>query len=79
MMPTSRISFDGNEKIMHSNFNEGVNIKITSLDSDVVLKKEEGWYDYGYQQLSDNPFGCFVKENIKGKVSFKTKIKFFHG
>ena len=77
MMPTSGIVFDNGEKIMYSDYNGGVNIRISSLDTDTVLKKEEGWYDYGYQQLTDNPFGCFVKENIKGKVSFKTKIEIF--
>ena len=77
MMPTSKISFDINEKIMYSNYNEGVNIKISSLDTDASLEKEKGWYDFGYQQLAANEFGCFVKDKRKGKTTFKTKIEIF--
>ena len=79
MMPTARMKMDVSKKTMYSDFNEGSNIRITLLDDDGILKGEKGWYDYGYQQLAENPFGYFEKENRRGKVTFKTKIEILQG
>ncbi len=75
MLPTAKISFDYKEKRMRSNYKDGPNIFIQSLDKDVKLKREQGWYDYGYQQLSENPYGYFERRDVKGSVVFHTMIQ----
>lgn len=75
MLPTARMSFNHEKKCMMSNFSEGVNIIIRSMDNDVVLKQEMGWYDYGYQQLTDNRFGYFEKRGAIGTTVFHTMLQ----
>lgn len=75
MLPTANISFDTNQKVIKSNFEKGTNIHIYSLDEDVMLQNEIGWYDYGYQQLAENDYGYFTKKNVKGEVKFHTVLK----
>lgn len=75
MMPTAEMIFCREEKAVSSNYKKGVNVRIHSLDADCILREENGWYDYGYQQLAPNRFACFVKEKKKGRVSFKTLIE----
>ncbi len=75
MLPTAKMSFDYAHNCLRSHFEHGANLLICSLDNDVVLKQEMGWYDYGYQQLSENPFGYFEKTGVKGRVSFHTLLK----
>ena len=75
MLPTAKISFDYKEKTIRSNDTDGPNILIQSLDNDVQLRREQGWYDYGYQQLTENPFGYFERRDVKGRVVFHTMMR----
>lgn len=75
MLPTAEMSFDYESRCIRSNFPDGVNIIIRSLDKDVILRRETGWYDYGYQQLAENPFGYFERKEIRGKTIFHTMLK----
>lgn len=79
MLPTAGIYFDESKKAMRSNFEKGTNIYIYSLDEDTTLHAEMGWYDYGYQQLTKNRFGYFMKEKVKGEVRFHTVLKIVGG
>ncbi|MEE1012967.1 MAG: alginate lyase family protein [Clostridia bacterium] len=74
LLPTAQAAFDYDKKTIQSGFNTGPNVVILSLDSDTVLRRENGWYDYSYQQLSENPFGYFEKRG-KGAVKFQTLIR----
>lgn len=78
MLPTANISFDENKNMMQSNFEKGANIQVYSLDKNATLQKDVGWYDYGYQQLSENTYGYFMKKNVKGMVRFSTILKISH-
>lgn len=77
MMPAANMSFDYEHNCLRSHFEKGANLLIRSLDCDVVLTRNMGWYDYGYQQLAENPFGCFEKTGVKGCTSFHTVLKIF--
>lgn len=75
MMPDADISYDYAGLGLTSCYREGKNILIRSLDRDVQLKREMGWYDFGYQQLAENPFGYFVRSGVKGRTVLHTMIR----
>lgn len=77
MLPTAKMSFDYDNNVIKSNFDDGVNIAVYSMDSDVKLIKADGWYDYSYRQLADSPYGYFEKSKVKGIVTFKTMLKIY--
>lgn len=75
MLPTAKLSIDMNNRVAYSNYQDGANILIASVDNDVKLEKEAGWYDYSYQQLAENPFVCFIKTNTTGITTFDTVLQ----
>jgi len=74
MLPTANLKTDAEEKTIYSNFATGANIIVASADQDVVVTEEDGWYDYGYQQLTDAKFAYFEKNNVKGAASYDTVL-----
>ena len=75
MRPEAEMTCDFENKCMSSHFVTGPNLCIRCLDADVSLIRETGWYDYGYQQLRENPFGYFTKKITVGRAVFHTLLE----
>ena len=73
MKPDSGLSIDTENNTVRSNYPSGANILIANADEDVSLTKKTGWYDMGYQQITDAPYAYFEK-NGKGNVTIDTVL-----
>ncbi len=74
MLPDANLSIDTNSDTIRSNYMSGGNIIIANADGEAAkLTKTMGWYDMGYQQVTDSPFAYFEKTG-KGNVTFDTVL-----
>ena len=74
MLPDSALSIDDESDTIRSNYMSGGNIIIANADGDnAKLTKAMGWYDMGYQQVTDSPYAYFEKTG-KGNVTFDTVL-----
>lgn len=79
MLPGSDISIDSASGTIRSNFTDGANIIVQSVDSDASTKKELGWYDRAQLNLMEVDYGYFHKENTSGITTFNTVLVPYRG
>lgn len=75
MLPAASMSTDSDDMSIASNYSSGANIIVASADAqDATVKEEMGYYDYSYQQVTENPYAYFEKSGVKGKTTFDTVL-----
>lgn len=72
MLPEGKLSADDETDIVKSNFSEGANVLVASVD-DVTTETGDGWFDYNYNQISEIKHGYFYKKQA-GDTTFDTVI-----
>ena len=75
MLPTAGMTTDETNLTIQSNYTSGANIIVASADQgEATVDEEMGYYDYSYQQVTENPYAYFGKSGVTGKATFDTVL-----